>query len=197
MRRTAALGGALILLADGLYLWMISRQGATDGTLRVPVVAAYLGACGVAALVAAALPWPVARLALLSFSAAGTFILGVLGIFSVGLILLLMSLPVMAAVVRSPVPSPARRVIMLVAALVALGASVVGLWATEFPVSCPPTGASTGSGVGFLTGDYHWTCVDGQLTTGGGLVHPSNLDGGSGNQRAGVSPSPAGSRTGA
>ncbi len=85
MRRTAALGGALILLADGFYLWAISQQGASDGTLRVPFVAAYLAACGLAAFAGAALPWPSARLALLSFSAAGTLLFGVLGIFSIGL----------------------------------------------------------------------------------------------------------------
>jgi hypothetical protein len=190
MRRTAALGGGLILLADGFYLWVvIFQQGATDGTLRVPFVAAYLAACGLAALVGAVLPWPAARLALLSFSAAGTLLFGVLGIFSIGLVLLVVAIPLVFAVLHSRVRAPARLATMLVGAVAALAVSVVGLWATEFPVSCPKSGGSAASGVGFLTGDYHWTCSDGKLTTGGGFVQSGSFSGSSG-EGVGASPSP-------
>jgi|ERR1017187_113136 hypothetical protein len=170
MRRIAALGGGLILIADCVYLWLISQQGASDGTLRAPFVAAYLAACGIAALVGAAVPWTAARMTLLSFSAAGTVVFGVLGIFSIGLLLLVVAVPVVVAAVRCRLQPTARLAAALVGGMAALALIVVGLSATEVPVSCPATGDSGGSGAGFLTGDYSWTCSNGKLTTGTGLV---------------------------
>ncbi len=84
----------------------------------------------------------------------------------------------------------ARLATMLGGALVALGMSVLGLWATELPVSCPPTGGSAGSGVGFLTGGYHWACVNGKLTTGGGFANSGSFSESSRGGGTGASPNP-------
>ncbi len=101
MRRTAAVGGALILLADGFYLWAISQQGASDGTLRVPFVAAYLAvwSCRVRRR-GSSLAFGAARAPQLQ--RAGTLVFGVLGIFSIGLLLVVVSIPLVVAVLRSP-----------------------------------------------------------------------------------------------
>ena len=50
-----------------------------------------------------------------------------------------------------------------VAAVVVLIVLVAGFDVTERLIVCPPSGESGGGGPGFVTGGYHWECVDGQL----------------------------------
>lgn len=76
MGRMAALGGTLTLASDGVYLFLIRRRGFPDGTLRTPIVACFLAACGLLALGGASAAGPRIRLGLVSFSAAGALTLG-------------------------------------------------------------------------------------------------------------------------
>ncbi|MGA8016774.1 MAG: hypothetical protein WCB85_12735 [Candidatus Dormiibacterota bacterium] len=121
MRRPATLGGAFILVADGVYLFAISQLGATDGTLRVPFVS----------------------------GAAGALIFGILGLFSVGLLLLLAAIPLVIAVARQRVSPLAGLSTLLTAAAVAL-AGDPRRNVTSYPVSCWSKEATYGSGTGFL-----------------------------------------------
>jgi hypothetical protein len=174
VRRLATLGGAFILVADGVYLFAISQQGATDNTLRVPFVAVFLAVCGLLALLGADTSQPRLQLALMSFSATGTLIFGVLGIFSIGLLLILAAIPLVIAVVRQRAARPPGLAIVLAAACAALAVTVVGLQETSYPVSCPSRGEMYGSGTGFLTGGYTYSCVNGKLTIGPSPANPNS-----------------------
>jgi len=48
--------------------------------------------------------------------------------------------------------------------LLALAIFLGGFEATEHAIGCPANGVETGSGSGFLSGPYHYTCVNGKLT---------------------------------
>jgi hypothetical protein len=168
------LGGVLILVADGVYLFAISQQGATDGTLRVPFVAGFLAACGVLAVLGASTSRPRLEVALVGFSTIGTLLFGILGIFSIGLLLLVACVPLTVALGRQQVPRMPRLAIFLGAAGLALAVTVVGLQVTSFPVSCPSNEMASGSGSGFLTGSYTWSCVDGKLTVGSGSANSNS-----------------------
>jgi len=168
MRRFAILSGVIAFVADGVYVYIVTRQGGDDGTLRVPFVMAFIAVCGIVCLVSVVVPLKGARLVLLSFSSIGMLVLGFLAAFSIGLLLWLAAVPALIASFRLLV-SPLPRILSFVTGgVIALLVLAAGMWATQFPVRCPPGGASSGSGVGFLTGDYHWTCVNGKLTVAPG-----------------------------
>jgi hypothetical protein len=168
MRRFAIVGGLLVFVAEGVYLWILRQQGITDGTLRVPFVVAFIAVCGAAALVGAVAPLRGVRLVLLSFSAVGLLVMGFLAAFSIGLLLLVAGILIAITALRSlvsPLPPVVSAVVGAALALLVLG---VGFWATELPVSCPAGGASSGSGSRLFTGAYHWTCDNGTLTVSAG-----------------------------
>lgn len=127
----AALGGALILAADGLYLFLIGQQGAGDGTLRVPFVASFLAICGVCAVLGAVTSSPGPRLALVVFGTAGALIWGFLGIFSVGPLLIVSTIPLGIAVARQQALLKRYRAPVAAAAGVALAVTIVGMQLTS------------------------------------------------------------------
>jgi hypothetical protein len=49
------------------------------------------------------------------------------------------------------------------AAMIALTALFGGFGVTQRIIVCPSTGTMGGGGSGFLTGPYHYTCVNGKL----------------------------------
>lgn len=86
----AALGGGIAALAvDALYLAAIAQQGVQPPGGRVPFVAAWIAAAGLAAIVGAGRPSPRRRALVLGASAAALAALGVPAMWSVGIPLLL------------------------------------------------------------------------------------------------------------
>jgi hypothetical protein len=171
MRRFAIIGGLLAFVADGAYIWVLQQQGTGDGTLRAPFVIAFIAVCAVTAVLGAVVPLRAPRLLLLTFSAVGLLVMGFLGIFSIGLLLLLAAVPIAVSVGRSLVLPFPKVLPALAGGALALLVLAAGTWATELPVSCPAGGPSAGSGSGLFTGDYHWTCNNGRLTVSSGSCH--------------------------
>jgi hypothetical protein len=50
------------------------------------------------------------------------------------------------------------------AALVAVAVLIAGFEVTERVIVCPESGTVGGGGSGFVTGSYHYQCVNGRLT---------------------------------
>src|SRR5579864_4955826 len=98
-RRLAVLGGVLAFAADGVYVYVLRGQ-LSDGTLRVPFVFTFVAVCGLVAILSASVPLKSARLVLLSFSTVGLLVLGLLAIFSIGLLLWLAVIPMVVASLR-------------------------------------------------------------------------------------------------
>lgn len=130
VRRTALLGAALTVVALAVYAYVVLSQGVNDGTLRVPFVVAFLVACAVGAALGAAVPLRSLRTLLLSFSAAGLLVLGLLAIFSVGLIFLLAAVPIAVAAIQSAVVPFPRLVAVLLGVMAALATLGAGFWLT-------------------------------------------------------------------
>ncbi len=150
------------------------RQGATDGTPRVPFVAGFLAVCGLLALLGAITSRPRLQLALVSFSGAGAFIFGILGLFAVGLLFLIVASPLVIAVAKQRVPRMAGLAALLTAAAAALVVTSRRAAGDVLPGELPSKEATYGSGTGFLTGGYTWSCVDGKLTVGPSRANPNS-----------------------
>jgi len=170
-----ALGLAAAILAaaiDALYVGIIVGQRAHSHApgdpevLRVVFVALYIAGLAFAAG-ASTLPhlarW---RPFLLGMSAIGFLGIGVLAIFSIGLLLIAAGAVVFAALLVSLAPSaqPRGAALALGGALSAVLIIIGGFEIVERAVICPPTGFMSGAGNGLVTGPYHYTCVNGTLT---------------------------------
>lgn len=129
-RVLGALAAAVTGVVDVGYLWLIHQQETeplTDG--RVLLVATLVGYAGAGAAAGALTSRPVARTGLLALSSSLLMVLGVVGLFSIGLPLLVaagLALAGAAAAGRSVEGQPAL-VIVLVALGLPLAAGVVFL----------------------------------------------------------------------
>jgi hypothetical protein len=113
---------------------------------------------------------PLLRATLRAGAAAGLIVLGVLAAFSIGLPILVAG--ILAAVAFGLSVEPARWQWTLVAggttALIATAVLIGGLDVTQRIIVCPQTGQSGGGGTGLFTGQYQWSCDNGQPTWGPG-----------------------------
>jgi hypothetical protein len=170
---------ALVMVAatDFGYLLIIRRQEESPpDAFTVPFVAAYLAL--MAALLAVSLvDRPVtARLrpALRAATAGGLLVMGVLALFSIGLVIVLAA--VIAAVAAAMSVSSFRVAVLVsqvAAAFVAVAVLVAGFEVTERLIVCPAHGTMGGSGPGLVTGGYHYDCVDGRLYMYSGFCNHS------------------------
>ncbi len=164
---SAIIAGAV----DVLYVSVI-LQGATHGrTLRAPYVATFIAAMAMAAALSvrpSASRWQVF---LLSVSAIGLLAMGFIAIFSIGLALLaagaLGAIGLIGALIASRQPWGLLQAIAggVTALLIFFG----GFELTERVITCPAKGYASGGGAGFLSGPYHYTCVNGTLTLRPGM----------------------------
>src|ERR1700694_815419 len=165
----AGVGAAIIAAAvDVLYLGTASGDAQF---LRVPFVAGFIALMAICAALSArasALRW---RPLLLGISSAGLILLGVIGIFSIGLPLLVAGLLALVGLINSlsrPRSAP-RRSGRVTAGMAAGGAllAVVGLLGgfilTEWAIRCPAHGVMGGSGSS-LFGGSAYSCDNGTLT---------------------------------
>lgn len=133
---------------------------------RQTFVAAFIAVMVIAAALAlrpSAASW---RTVLLGLSSIGLLAIGYVGIFSIGLPLLLAGLAVLGVLIGSLVASPQPAGVLRAGAggLLALVIFVGGLELTAQAISCPAVGFEGGSGSSLLRGPYHYLCVDGKLT---------------------------------
>ena len=157
----------ITVLTETAYVVLISSQGSrAPDVFTVPFVA------GLIALMAALLGLSLSanrlvvrlRPALRAGAAAGLVVLGVLGLFSIGLPLLAAGFVATGAAFRTLVGRGVPGVIWEVgAALLVVATLVTGFEVTARLIVCPPLGSMSGGGPGFVTAGYHYECVDGRL----------------------------------
>jgi hypothetical protein len=159
----------LVLLGDAAYVALVATEGTYPrDVLTVPFVAGYWAV--MAAMLGLSLldrpPLASLRPALRAGAAAGLLITGVLGLFTIGLPMVVAGALATGAAVRTLAGRDRRRAMLteVVAAVIAVVVVVAGLEITARVIVCPSHGVSGGSGAGLVSGDYHWKCTDGRLT---------------------------------
>jgi hypothetical protein len=168
IRRLGVVVAILVVVVDVLYVrYIVFVQGATsDQPWRVPFVASYLAAIAICALLSATLPAGSWRLALIGAATAGLLVLGFFGLFSIGLPLFLMGLVAVGILVGQITRAQSRRAaagVSIAGILAAVVVLMAGFEITARIIACPPGAVSGGgSGGGFLTGSYSYTCQNGR-----------------------------------
>jgi hypothetical protein len=171
-RLTATLVWASVVLALGVlvaYVLLIRAQGEPlPDAFTVPFVAGYLALMAVLMWLSLVDHPRLAsmRPALRGAGAAGLLVLGVIAAASIGLPILVAGVLATIAAVRALAgPQIGKAVLFEVAsAVIAVIVLVGGFEVTQRLILCPPTGTIGGGGSGFVTGAYHYQCVDGKLT---------------------------------
>jgi hypothetical protein len=160
-----------LVVADLIaYRALLGAQGgsAPDSAAVVPFVGGYM--LLMAALLGISLianPRVVTlRPAILAAAAAGLMLLGFFALFSIGLPLFIAGILSAVAAIRSLGGRIRKNPVLseVAGALIALIVLLGGFEVTQRIIVCPPTGEMGGSSSGFLTGPYHYRCVDGTLT---------------------------------
>jgi hypothetical protein len=159
---------AIVLLEDAVYVLLIRSQGElAPDAYTVPFVAGYL--LVMSALLAISLirgPSPGWRMPLRAGAAGGLLVLGIIAAFSIGLPLILAGALATGASVRTlkgPLWTPTA-LFGVAAAVTAVAVLVAGFEVTERMIVCPSSGNASGGGTGFVTGPYHYECIDGRLS---------------------------------
>ncbi|HVS04554.1 MAG TPA: hypothetical protein VHK65_00085 [Candidatus Dormibacteraeota bacterium] len=166
----AGVGAAIIAAADDILY--VGAASSDAQFLRVPFVAGFIALmaiCTGLSARASATRW---RPPLLGISAAGLLLLGVIGILSIGLPLLVAGLLALVGLINAlsrPGSAPGRsgRAAAGMAAGGALLAAVVllgGFILTELAIRCPTRGVMGGSGPSLIGGSYAYSCDNGKLT---------------------------------
>lgn len=110
------------------------------------------------------------RMILRAGAAGGLLVLGALALASIGLALVVASLlTFVSAGMVAVEKGPSAVVFSGAAALLAVVVLVAGFEVTERIVFCPTHGYMGGGGTGFITGPYHYECVNGQFKWRSGL----------------------------
>ena len=106
------------------------------------------------------------RPAMLTFAAAGLLLLGVFAAFSIGVPIFAAGVLAAIATIRTLAERSSRNTTLsgVAGAVIAVTLLVGGFEITQSIIVCPPTGTMGGGGSGFLTGAYHYQCINGRLT---------------------------------
>jgi hypothetical protein len=160
----------ILVLADlVVYDLLIGGQGEPQpDAFTVPFVAAYLSLMALA-LWLSLLDRPLLvslRPALRATAAAGLLPMGIIAAMSIGLPIFAAGVLAALAAVRALAGPRLRTAVLseVAAAVIAVMVLVGGFELTQRLILCPPSGTIGGSGSGFLTGGYHYQCVNGTLT---------------------------------
>jgi hypothetical protein len=167
--RWAGVGAAIIAAAvDVLYLGTASGDAQF---LRVPFVAGFIALMAICAALSARASATRWRPFLLGIAAAGLLLLGVIGIFSIGVPLLVAGLLALVGLINALRPGSApgrsgRAAAGMVAggAVLAVAVLLGGFIATELALRCPARGVIGGTGSSLLGGSYAYGCDNGTLT---------------------------------
>jgi hypothetical protein len=168
-RTLVLIATALVLIGDAGYVLIVATQGAyPPDAFTVPFLAGYWLVMA-AMLGLSVLDRPrlaTLRPALRAGAAAGLLVTGVLGLFSIGLPMVIAGALATGAAVRTLAGRDRRWAVSteVLAAVIAVVVVVGGLELTARLILCPPHGQSGGGGAGLVSGPYTWTCVEGRLT---------------------------------
>jgi hypothetical protein len=149
-----------------LYVYLIRAQGVTDGSRRPGFVAGYIALLSGAALLGVFLRQRRVSISLRLGSAGGLTLIGVLALFSIGLILLLAGALIGVPALRDlvGVSRPVDKLAVAgIGVLASAGLLIGGTYVTDLPASCPRPDAQ-GGGTSTFHGYYTYTCHGGTLT---------------------------------
>jgi hypothetical protein len=172
-RTLVLIAAVVVVVGDAGYVLIVATQGSyPPDAFTVPFLAGYWLLMAVM-LGVSLLDRPrlaTLRPALRAGAAAGLLVTGVLGLFSIGLPMVIAGALATGAAVRTLAGRDRRWVVSteVVAAVIAVVVVVAGLELTARVILCPPHGQSGGGGTGLVSGDYHWTCSEGHLTFASG-----------------------------
>lgn len=179
----------ITVLTDAAYVVLISSQGPrAPDVFTVPFVAGFIALMAVLLGLSLFENRLLVRLrpALRAGAAAGLLVLGVLGLFSIGLPLLAAGFVATGAAVRTLVGRGVPGVVWEVGAtLLVIAILVTGFEVTARLIVCPPNGSMSGGGPGFVTAGYHYECVNGRLYMHSGAC---NTGGGTADSQGNISP---------
>ena len=167
MRWLAVIAAVIAGVTDALYFGIVAGQGGHDPIRwRVAFVATFVAVLAITAALASRGSASAWRPALLGLSTIGLLAMGYVGIFSIGLPLLVAGALAFIALLTSLRASrqPSAFLNAGAGALTALVIFFGGFEASERAIACPRTGFESGGGSGLLSGPYHYTCVNGKLT---------------------------------
>jgi hypothetical protein len=168
-RTLVLIAAVLVVLGDAGYVLIVATQGSyPPDAFTVPFLAGYWLVMA-AMLGLSLLDRPrltTLRPAFRAAAAAGLLVTGVLGLFSIGLPMVIAGALATGAAVRTLAGRDRRRAGLteVLAAVIAVVVVVAGLELTARLILCPAHGQSGGGGAGLVSGAYHWTCVEGHLT---------------------------------
>jgi hypothetical protein len=160
----------ILVLADLVaYALLISGQGEPQpDAFTVPFVAGYLALMAVALWLSLIDRPTLVTLspALRATAAAGLLLLGIFAAMSIGLPIFAAGVLAAVAAIRALAGPRLRNAVLaeVAAAVIAVAVLVGGFELTQRLIVCPPSGTIGGSGSGFVTGGYHYQCVNGTLT---------------------------------
>ena len=167
----AAWGAIVLVLADVIVYQILIRSqdgSSPESAATVPFVTGFLVLMAVLLWLSllGRSPLGALRPALRAAPAAGLLVLGFLALFSIGLPIFLAGILATIAAVLAQIDPPSRNAVLsgVAAAVIAVTVLVAGFEVTQRIILCPPTGSMGGGGSGFLTGAYHYECVNGKLT---------------------------------
>jgi hypothetical protein len=167
----------ILVLADlVVYALLIRGQGEPQpDAFTVPFVAGYLTLMA-SALWLSLLERPrlvTLRPALRATAAAGLLLLGIFAAMSIGLPIFAAGVLAAVAAIRALAGPRLRNAVLseIAAAVIAVTVLVGGFDLTQRMIICPQTGTMSGSGSGFVTGGYHYTCNNGRLTMAPGFCN--------------------------
>ena len=162
---------ALILVLADLVVYglLIRGQGEPQpDAFTVPFVAGYLTLMALALWLSLLDRQPLVTLrpALRATAATGLLLLGIFAAMSIGLPIFAAGVLAAVAAIRALAGPRLRNAVLaeVAAAVIAVTVLVGGFELTQRLVLCPPSGTIGGSGSGFLSGGYHYQCVNGTLT---------------------------------
>ena len=188
----------IVLVTDVGYVLLIRTQEPyPPDAFTVPFVAVFLALMAAMLGVSLLGSIPVVRVrpALRAGAAAGLLVIGVLALMSIGLPLMVAGALATGAAVRSLAGRHLAAVVSeVVAAVLVLIVLVTGFEVTERLIVCPATGSGSGGGPGFVTGGYHWECVNGQLHMHSGFFNSGSAVTDSNGIVTTPSPGPAGNK---
>ena len=166
-RTLAALSAVAVVAIDVLYMVIVRSQGGPDpvDVWTVPFVAGYLAVMALLLGLSIFLP-PTVRPALRAASSAGLLVLAVLTAFSIGTGVLIAAILSIAATIIALVEKHGPPVLgsAIFAAVLAVGAMLIGLQVTWQHIVCPATGQTGGSTPAIFTSGSTYECNDGVLT---------------------------------
>jgi hypothetical protein len=159
---------SLVVVAAGYVAIIRNDAERPADILTAPFVVAYLGLMA-ALLAISVLDTSVVRglrPALRGAASAGLLVLGVLGLFSVGLPILIAGVVATAGAVVTVAsrPTAVAAVSAVVAGLVAVAVLLAGFEFVWHYLVCPSTGISAGTTAGIFVSSYSYECSYGHLT---------------------------------